>query len=171
GAVLLALGGSAAIALRPTRARACAGRLAVLSADEYSILAAIAERVVGVPAGAPSTAQVDVALRADRAMRLWLPSVQKELQQLLHLFENGLTGVTTGTGFAPFTASSRSAQDARLAAWSTSRVSLLRTGFQAIKRLTAACYYSAPESWASLGFPGPPTIDFDSAARVPGAPS
>jgi hypothetical protein len=31
-----------------------------------------------------------------------------------------------------------------------------RTGFQALKRLSAAVYYGSPETYASVGYPGPP---------------
>jgi len=159
GGILLAVGGGAAIALRPSRKAKPPGEgLKVFTAREYAILAAIARCVVAAREGDPGTDQVDVALRADRAIALAQPSVQKELKQLLHLFENALTGVFTGTSFAPFTASSRKAQDARLAAWSTSRVALFRTGYQAMKRLTAACYWSSPDTWKAAGYPGPPEL-------------
>lgn len=161
GGALLAVGGSAAIGLRPTRRGAPPKeKLLLFSEDEYAIFAAIAESIVAVPPGAPSVEEIDVALRADHAMAWALPSVQDEFRQLLHLFENGLSGVATGTGISPFTASSRHARDARLLSWSNSRVSLFRTGYQAVKRLAAACYYSAPASWAALGYSGPPAVVF-----------
>jgi len=159
GGALLAVGGGTAIALRSTRSSAPPKEgLKVFSAHEYAILAAVARRVIAAREGDPTTDDVDVALRADRAMALAYPSVQKELKQLLHLFENGLTGVFSGTSFTPFTASSKKAQDARLAAWSTSRVALFRTGYQAMKRLTAACYWSSPLTWKAAGYPGPPDL-------------
>lgn len=156
GGALLVAAGTAAIALRPTRVRRPApSGLRVFTSAEYAVFAAMAERVVAVPEGALSTDSVDVALRADRTLAMAYPSVQKEMKQLLGLFENGLTGVLTGTGLAPFTASSRAKKDARLAAWAASRVPLFRTGYQAMKRLAHACYYSAPETWRSVGYPGP----------------
>lgn len=159
GAALLALGGTAATGLRPTRrVRLPSEPLMIFSPAEYAIFAAVAARIVSVPEGVSSTESVDVALRADRVMALALPSVQKEFGQLLRLFENGLTGVLTGTSLAPFTASSRKAQSRRLLSWSTSRVPLFRTGFQAMKRLAVACYYSAPQAWKSIGYPGPPEL-------------
>jgi hypothetical protein len=159
GALLLAVGGGTAIALWPTRRAARApGNLKVFTAQEYAILAAVARRVVAAREGDPSPDAIDVAGRADAAIALAHPSVQKELKQLLHLFENGLTGLFTGSSFAPFTASSGRAQDARLAAWATSRVALFRTGYQAMKRLTAACYWSHPDTWKAIGYPGPPDL-------------
>jgi hypothetical protein len=159
GGALLAIGGGTVVGLRSTCSSAPSKEgLKVFSAHEYAILAALARRVIAAREGDPSTDDVDVALRADQAMSLAHPSVQKELKQLLHLFENGLTGVFSGSSFAPFTASSKRAQDARLRAWSTSRVALFRTGYQAMKRLTAACYWSSPLTWKSAGYPGPPEL-------------
>jgi Gluconate 2-dehydrogenase subunit 3 len=161
GGVLLAVGGGAAIALRPTKKIAVPKRpLKVFTPTEYAIFAAVAERVVRPPKDAPTVAEIDVAARADAAMALAYPSVQKEIRQLLRLFENGLTGLASGAGLAPFTASTRKAQDVRLASWSVSRVPVFRTGFQAMKRLACACYYSSPQTWKSIGYAGPPEIGF-----------
>jgi hypothetical protein len=159
GVVLLAIGGGTAIALRPGKQKTAPKEpLKVFTAYEYAIFAAVARRVVAAREGDPSTDAVDVALRADRAMALAHPSVQKEFRQLLHLFDNGLTGVFSGTSLAPFTSSSGRAQDRRLAAWASSRVALFRTGYQAMKRLSAACYWSHPDTWKACGYPGPPDL-------------
>ncbi len=161
GGLVLLVGGAGAIAARPTRkGGAPKGPLKVFTPAEYAIFAAMAERVVGSGEGSPSPTSLDVAGKADATMALAYPSVQKEYKQLLNLFDNGLVGVVTGTGFAPFTASTKKAQDARLRAWSSSRVGLFRTGFQAMKRLAAACYYASPETWKDVGYPGPPTVPF-----------
>lgn len=172
GGLLLAVGGVGAIAVRPTKKGVSPkGPLRVFSSAEYAIFAAMAERVVGAGEGSPSPTALDVAGKADAAMARALPSVQKEYKQLLALFDNGLVGVMTGTGFAPFTASTKKAQDERLLAWSTSRMSLFRTGFQAMKRLAAACYYASPETWKDVGYPGPPTVPFPpELASTPGNP-
>lgn len=162
GGLILAIGGTAAIGLRgPRRRRAPREPLQVLSPAEYAILATVAARIVSPGPGSPTTHEVDVALRADRAMVQWLPSVQKEFKQLLRLFDNGLTGIATGTSIAPFTASGRDAQNARLAAWSTSRVAVFRSGYQAMKRLCCACYYAAPSTYKQVGYPGPVEIPFE----------
>jgi hypothetical protein len=47
-------------------------------------------------------------------------------------------------------------QDAHLRSWETSRLAVKRTGFQAMKRLCCAVYYSDPRTYASVGYPGPP---------------
>ena len=161
GGALLALGGTAFLTLRRTlRGAAPRTPLLVLSSDEYAIFAAMASRVVAVDGDAPSTDDVDVAGRADAAMALWPEGVQVEYRRLLRLFENALSGALTGTGFETFTASPPGLKDARLEAWAGSRVAVFRTGYQAMKRLACACYYSAPEAWPATGYAGPPELPF-----------
>jgi hypothetical protein len=161
GGALLLLGGGGFLLLRRTRRReAPRNPLLVLSFDEYAIFAAVATRVVAVDGDSPPTHSVDVAGRADASMAQWPDAAQMDFRRLLHLFETALTGVVTGTGFQTFTASSDREQDARLEAWAGSRVTVFRTGFQAMKRLACACYYAAPEAWPATGYPGPPELPF-----------
>lgn len=166
GGVLLALGGSAALLLRGTRRlQAPRGPLLVLSSDEYAVLAAVAARAVAPDGDSPSTDDVDVAGRADAAMALWSDAARTDFRRLLRLFENALTGAATGTGLETFTASPPRRQDARLEAWSRSRVAVFRTGYEAMRRLACACYYAAPETWPATGYPGPPELPFASEAE------
>jgi hypothetical protein len=161
GAALLAIGGGAFLAFRRTlRAAKPHSPLLVLSETEYAVFAAVAARVVAVDGGSVTTDAVDVAGRADAAMAQWPDSVQMEFRRLLHLFESALTGAVTRTGYSTFTASPVRLQDARLAAWSGSRVAVFRSGYQAMKRLACACYYAAPEAWPATGYPGPPELPF-----------
>jgi hypothetical protein len=164
GGALLAVGGTAFLALRRTlRAVKPRNPLLVLSENEYAIFAAVAARTVAVDGDSPSTDAVDVAGRADAAMALWPDPVQVEFRRLLRLFENALTGAATRTGYETFTASPARLQDARLAVWSGSRVAVFRTGYQAMKRLACACYYATPEAWPATGYPGPPELPFAEA--------
>lgn len=158
GALLLLAAGGTASFLWPTRRRRARSGLRVLDEREASILAAVAATVLRVEPGAPSADAVDVAGRVDGLLSLSSPDVQAEFCRLLRLFESGISGIATGTGWTSFTGASERSRAARLRAWERSRIPLLRTGYQAMKRLCAACYYSAPASWVSIGYPGPPEI-------------
>ena len=158
GTFLLLAAGGAASFLWPTRRRGLRRRLKVFDEREASILSAVAETVLHLEPGAPSAAEVDVAGRVDGLLALSSSDVQDEFRRLLRVFENGFTGVLTGTGWTSFTAASAESREARLRSWERSRIVLFRTGYQAMKRLCAACYYSSPASWASIGYPGPPEI-------------
>ena len=58
----------------------------------------------------------------------------------------------------PFTALDPSAQDVVLREWRDSRLAVRRTGYEALRKLVLASYYSAPEVWPSMGYPGPPQL-------------
>ena len=99
-----------------------------------------------------------MAGRVDGLLALSPSDVQLEFRRLLRLFESGISGVLTGTGWTSFSGASERSRAARLRAWERSRIAILRTGYQAMKRLCAACYYSSPAAWPSIGYPGPPEI-------------
>jgi len=171
GAALLAAAGAVPLALRKTQLRAARQPLRFFNLAEYSVFAAVAERVLArgpwqVPpelAGAlrsrppaPAPSEVDVAGKADAFLAPLDAASAKELKQLLALFDNALFSVLTGGPPRPFTRMSPVQQDEHLERWATSRMAVRRTGFQALKRLSAAVYYGAPETYASVGYPGPP---------------
>ena len=83
---------------------------------------------------------------------------EEEFKQLLALFENGLVGLLTMLRPTPFTQLGPDEQDARLAHWQRSSVALFNTGYQALVRLAHATYFSSPEIYSLIGYPGPPTV-------------
>jgi hypothetical protein len=162
GGALLLVAGGLPIALRSGPMSARPKRpLLLLSPEEYAVFAAVAARIVpgdGAGAAWPSAEAVDCTGKADQLMARAHPKVGAEFRQLLHLFENGLTGLFTNLRPTPFSACTPEQQDARLDAWSRSRIALLRSGYQALKRLTQATYYSSPELYGPIGYPGPPVV-------------
>jgi hypothetical protein len=162
GAALLFVGGAVPIALRSgIQVRKPRRELKLFTPQEHAIFAAIAARIVpGDDAGTnwPAAEALDCAGKADTLMAQVHPSVGAELRQLLHLFENGLGGLLTNFRPTPFTRCTPADQDARLEAWRRSRLALLRSGYQALKRLAQATYYSSPEVYARVGYAGPPEV-------------
>jgi hypothetical protein len=171
GAALLAAAGAVPLALRKTRLRPAKQPLRFFTPAEYSVFAAVAERVLArgpadVPVelaavlrarpAAPAPADLDVAGKADAFLAPLDAASAKDLKQLLALFDNALFSFATGGPPRPFTRMSAAEQDAHLERWATSRMAVRRTGFQALKRLSAAVYYGAPATYASVGYPGPP---------------
>ncbi len=170
---MLLLGSAAAslpIVLRPHgRLRAPApgpgqapGRpLRHLSPIEYGVFAALSARLVlgdDAPAGWPSTDQIDCAGRLDELLGTLHPRAARELCRLLRIFENGMTGLLATGHPQTFSAAAPAEQDRRLESWRHSRLAVLRSGYEALKRLAHATYYSAPEVFASVGYAGPPGI-------------
>jgi len=160
GAALLAAAGSIPLALRRTKLRDLPKDRALqfFTPAEYSIWAAVADRVLAEenPSGAPTAAQVDVAAKADAFLAPLPDTDRKDLKALLALFDNALLSALQGGPPRPFTAMSPGEQDAHLRRWQTSRLAIQRTGYQAMKRLCCALYFSAPETFAAVGYPGPP---------------
>jgi hypothetical protein len=158
GTFLLAAAGATAAFWWPTRRRRPRPGLRVFDEREASILAAVAATVLAIEPGAPTPDDADVVGRVDALLERSPAAVRREFARLLRLFENGATGLLTATGWTSFTAAGPVAREARLRAWQTSRIAVFRTGFQAMKRLCGAAYYSAPASWRSIGYPGPPEV-------------
>jgi hypothetical protein len=171
GAALLAAAGAVPVALRKTRLRIPPHPLRFFTPAEYSVFAAVADRVLArgaadVPAdlagvlrarpAAPAPETLDVAGKADAFLAPLDAKSAKDLKQLLALFDNALFSLATGGPARPFTRMSPAEQDAHLERWATSRLAVRRTGFQALKRLSAAVYYGSPESYPAVGYPGPP---------------
>ena len=157
GTALLVAGGGA-LALRRTRLRKLPDGLGSLDPAEYSVLAACAGRIIRVEPGAATDDDVDVAGRVDGVLTRAAPGVVADYKRLLALLENPFVCLLSCGAPGPFTALSDTARDRMLASWQSSRVAVLRTGFQALKRLISAAHYASPATHAGIGYPGPPEI-------------
>jgi hypothetical protein len=159
GAVLLAAGGGGAwLATRRTRPRShpsLAGPFQVLTPAQAAVVLAIAERVIPEHPGFPRPGEVGLPAKVDAIAAMAHPATQKEIGQLVGLFESALGGLLD---WSPrlFTECDPAGQDRRLWAWARSRIAVRRTGFRALRRLVCAAYYASPETWGAVGYPGPP---------------
>jgi hypothetical protein len=161
GGGVLVLAGALPLALRSTMRRSPSAPLRLLSEDEFSVLAAAIARLVpgeGAGAGWPTAASLRCAEKIDGVLALAHPDIGSDFKRLLRLFESGLVGAVVAGSPRPFTRASTSDQDARLEAWRRSRFELLRSGYQALKRLAHAAYYASPETYALVGYLGPPAV-------------
>ena len=173
GAILLAAAGAVPVALQKTKARAAHRPLRFFTPAQYSVFAAVADRVLATSPVEPSTelgppgplpsnpaaplpSEIDVAEKADAFLAPLDEASAKDLKQLLMLFDNALFSAVMGGPPRPFTQMSAGEQDRHLRSWATSRLAIRRTGFQALKRLAAAVYFGSPETYPSVGYPGPP---------------
>src|SRR5215472_9423984 len=159
GAGFLALRGGAEVPLPPDG-------LLVFSPAQYAVLDAVARRMVRPRSGWATVDQIAVARAADRIAARTEPSAQKELRQLLGLFENGLAGFLFGGRTRPFTRLDGAEQDRVLAEWRDSRIAVRRTGFTALRTLVLAAYYQSPTIWPAVGYGGPPGI-FEDGPSLP----
>lgn len=176
GGAVLTLGGAGFLATRhgPAVVPPAEGLL-VLSPREYAVVEALAPRFIPVSGPAPGAAaepspgptvwSLHVARQVDRILSRTPKSAQQEVKQLLGLFDNALAGLLLHGHVRPFTALSADAQDEVLRRWESSRLSILRTGFLALRTVVMSAFYSQPDSWPTVGYPGPPT-----SFRQPQAP-
>jgi Gluconate 2-dehydrogenase subunit 3 len=156
GGALLAAGGAGFLALRSgRRVPPPPDGLHVFSEQEFSVLDALAHRLVAPLAGWPTVEAVGVARAVDRIAERVEPSALAELKQLLGLFDNSLAGLVFGGRTEPFTALDAAAQDRVLEEWRDSRIALRRTGYNALRTLVLAGYYQSPLTWKPIGYPGP----------------
>jgi Gluconate 2-dehydrogenase subunit 3 len=170
GGTLLLFAGSLPFVFRTTR-RGSAPRapLKLLSADEHAVFAAVAARIVpgdGADARWPRAEALDCAGKVDALMATAHPDVGRDFRRLLRLCESGFVGLLSTGSPGPFTRARPAEQDARLEAWRRSRLAVLRSGYQALKRLADAAYYSSPDVYELVGYPGPPLVP----QFPPGAP-
>jgi DNA-binding transcriptional ArsR family regulator len=124
-------------------------------------------RLVPERAGFPRPADLRLPEKIDAIAAMADPATQADLRRLVRLFESALAGFVLEAQPRLFTTSSPAAQDRRLAAWARSRFALRRTGYRALKRLVYAAYYSSPETWPAVGYPGPPISPASGAVSAP----
>jgi hypothetical protein len=129
-------------------------RLRALSPGEYVVVRAFARRVL-MPdqAGAPDADALEVALGVDAWIAGAAPALRRDLRRLLGLVEHG-TPLLLGRR-RRFSDLRGNEQDAYLAGWAHSRLSVLREGFGALKALCMMAYYRDPRAWAVCGYEGP----------------
>ena len=162
GGGVLVLAGTLPFAFRTTAiGRAPRQKLRLLTVEEHAVLSAACARLVpGDGAGPtwPTADAVDCAGKIDALLATVHPDAGSDFRRLLRVFESGFLGTFIAASPRPFTRATPADQDARLEAWRRSRFTMLRSGYQALKRLTHAAYYSSPEVFARVGYPGPPEV-------------
>jgi hypothetical protein len=164
GTLLVGLG-SLGLALQKSSRPAATPTLRLLDADEYAVLAAVADRVCpALGPGAPGAAALEIAARIDQRLASADSEVQKGTRIALRVFENGLSGALSGERLVPFTQLDAEAQDRVLASWRDSRVGFRRTVYRGLTGAVFAMYWGDPRTWQRIGYGGPP--DFEKLRSV-----
>lgn len=155
GAGLLAVGG-VSLGLRGTTLRTPRTPLKVLSQAQFSVLAAIADRVSPATATLPSAWDLHVPEKVDALLAGKAAADLEEFALVLDLVENALVGLMLDRRISTFTGSSPAVQDAVLTAMMTSSFETRRTMFTALRGLCTASYWSDLRASKHIGYPGPP---------------
>ena len=101
---------------------------------------------------------LDVSAAMADAFALLPPAQLAEVRLLLRVMDSvpaGLVFAGRARGIVSMTTFDRECMLRRM---SMSAVPQMRSGFQALKRLSHATYYSSPEVYARVGYPGPPVV-------------
>jgi len=156
GALVLAASG-AVRARSPYRAADGSGTLQVLREADREVLAAVAAAILaGTAASGPGIAAALGSV--DRAIAGLPPHLQAEVLQLLALLASWpgrrwIAGVA-----APWREAPVAEVAAFLERWRFSRWALPQQGYHALHDLVLAAWYARPDSWAAIGYPGPPEV-------------
>lgn len=147
GGVLLNIAGC-------TRPSADDGRTMVLSAVIPVMLAG------SLPAD--GAAQADLIGRTvagvERAIAGLAPATQKEIGQLFDLLAFPLTRMLAAGIWSPWPQATPQAIGNFLESWRHSRFDLLKSGYAALHDLIFGAWYARPDTWAAIGYPGPPKV-------------
>lgn len=155
GTALLAVGGIG-LSLQGSRLREPRRPLKVLDTLEFSVLAAFADRLAPHQPPFPTAWELQVAESVDLHLSTIHPGDATDFRKALALLESAVAGAIFDGRFRPFTACTPEAQDATMAAWRTSSVGIRRQAFRAMSGLCHAAYFGSKESYAAVGYPGPP---------------
>ena len=114
---------------------------------------------------AVNAADIGVPAAAEEAIGLLGAAQQSELRRLLRLLDNPLFALAIGRSPRGITQMSPSARAHFLIRLSASRIPQLRSGFQALKRLTCFLFYSVGDSTGTS--PVWPRIGYQPSSRPP----
>ncbi len=122
-----------------------------VSSRAQTFLALAARVVPGEGPSAPGARSEATVRVAERFVQGQDTAVRAKLGLLLKVLDWGAV-FRYGARFARLSAAN---QDAYLRAWERSPVQSLRFGFSSLRNLVLLAFYTQPESWSMIGYPGP----------------
>jgi hypothetical protein len=113
-----------------------------------------------LPEDVPARARAirEVVEGFDRAVTGLSLAVQAEVDQLLGVLRFAPARLAFTGLWAPVEESTDDEIKAFLTRWRHSRFDIQRAGYQALTQLIQAAWYDNPDSWATIGYPGPPRL-------------
>ncbi len=85
-------------------------------------------------------------------------AAQEEIGKLFDLLAFPLTRMLAAGLWSPWEEATPASLNAFLDSWRHSRFDLLKSGYAALHDLILGTWYAQPESWAVIGYPGPPLL-------------
>jgi hypothetical protein len=145
-------------------------RPAAVAAEPYQFLdartAAVTSALVPVVLGGALPAEAAARAKAvedttsafDRAVAGLSPAVRKEVDELFSILRFAPARLMFTGLWNPVEESPAEDIAAFLKRWRHSRFEIQRAGYQAVTQLLQAAWYGNPASWATIGYPGAPTL-------------
>ncbi len=129
------------------------GRYTELGDDDRVIVAAIAPVMLGIPhSGAQVARGVDIAISG-------LPlEVRAQIHQLFGILRFAPARILVAGVRHPWRAANADEVAHFLSAWRYSRVTQLRSAYDALHQLIMASWYGNDASWNAIGYAGPPNV-------------
>ena len=155
GTILLGVGGGL-LSVQQTALRTPKRALKVLSPEQFSIFAAVADCLLPGGDGLPPAAELEVIEGIDDVLAVAPPIHLDDLGALLILLENATAGALLDRRPRPFTVCDRETQLATLERWRHSTITIRKIGYKALRGLCMSSYYGNESIYASIGYPGPP---------------
>lgn len=135
----------------------------VLDEDASRMVAALVPVVLAgaLPAeAAERTRAIRETVEAfDRAVSGLSASVQEEVAQLFSFLSFAPTRIGFAGLWVPLDEATPDDLKAFLARWRSSTFQLQRVSYHALTQLIQAAWYGNTESWAAIGYPGPPALE------------
>ena len=156
GGGLLVLLATAGLAIQPTVLLSPARPLRALTAEQYAILRAVAERMHPGKGPIPSASQLGVAEAVDELLANAHPGFAYDFGRALLAFESAAGHLVFDGHLKPFTRMTPEQQDKVLEGWREARSHLRRQIFHAMLGLCSAAYWGDPRTWPVIEYPGPP---------------
>ncbi len=150
--------GGLGVGLQATKMRDPSTPLRALSPRAFSVLGAIADRVMPGDDRFPSATELRVAEQIDKLLSDAHPGFVTDMERALEFLENAVVGLVLDGRPTPFTQATPEEQDETLHVWATSRISIRQTVAKSLVSLCTATYWASPEVWVGVGYPGPPAI-------------
>ena len=95
----------------------------------------------------------------ERAIGGLAPATQKEIGELFDLLAFPLTRMLAAGIWSPWPEATPEAIGNFLESWRHSRFDLLKSGYAALHDLIFGAWYARPDTWAAIGYPGPPKVE------------
>jgi len=107
---------------------------------------------------ARAKAVVAIVAEFDRLVAALAPAVQEEIGELFSVLHFPPSRIALAGLWSSVEESSAEELATFLLRWRGSRFELQRASYRALTQITQAAWYGQAESWAAIGYPGPPSL-------------